>query len=160
MYKGGGLGGLVTYRLGQTVNELVAFQFAPPVTVVPFLTITVHGPNAAINPGDSDNIVPLAVRYSLRMKLGGRFYMGGLDRKMRQLGDAARHMIRYPAWKWTNTTYGLSPSSSAAQADDNNKNSKDYVLKLICEPSLGSPSVANCLAAAGELHQTGPLRSN
>ena len=53
--------------------------------------------------------------------------------------------------------YGLSPPSSTAKADDNNKDSKDYGLKSTREPSLGSPSVANCLAAACEFHQSGPL---
>lgn len=117
--------------LDRTLNAFVNFQFAPRVTIVPFLSITVHGPDANINPGDSDPTAPFAVRHSLGMRLGGRSNTG--------------------------RCYGLSPPSSAAQADEKNKNSKGYGLKSTCEPALGSPSVANCLAAAGEFHQTGPL---
>lgn len=104
--KGRGWGGFIAYMLDQTVNPFVNFQFAPRVIDVPFLTITVHGPDAKINPGDSDSTAPFVVRHSLRMGLGGRSNTGGVDMKIQELGEAGRHMLWDPTWKWTDTTYG------------------------------------------------------
>lgn len=91
--EGRGWGGFIAYMLDQTVNPFVNFQFAPRVIVVPFLTITVRGPDAKINPGDSDSTAPFVVRHSLRMGLGGRSNTGGVDMKIQELGEAGRHML-------------------------------------------------------------------
>ncbi len=90
------------------------------------------------------------------LKSGEILDIGRLYSNMRELGDASRHMSRNPAGSWTDITQGLSRSSSAAQAN-HNLNSKNSGLTSTCKPFMGNPSVANCLAAAGEFHQTGPL---
>lgn len=116
------------------------------------LTITVHGSNRVVEhqtrrPGESDPMAPITPRSQAlhALKSCGNLDIGGLASKMRN-----------PAGSWTDITHGLSPSSSAVQAN-HNLNSKDLGLKSTCKPFIGNPSVANCLAAAGGFHQTGPL---